>query len=371
MKKFYYPDYYFKNKERFFGKISEKDFDSYKWQLKNVINSKNQLLKLLPRLEGKIPDNLFERFSVTPYFFCLVDFDNFDNDPVAKQVIPDPRENVKLNYLKIDPFNEQNKSPEKQIIKRYPDRVLLVTTNFCPSYCRYCARKWNWQKSLSLTEDNMTEVLTYLKNNKQIREVIISGGEPLLLPVKFLEKIIGDILSVESVETVRIGTRIFSFLPQRIDKSILKMFKKYSPLWLVTHFNHSNEITPKTSEAVLRAIESGACIVNQSVLLKDINDTPEKMKRLVNDLQVIGVKPYYLFNCDLIEGTSHFRTGVEAGLKIMESLRGNTGGVCIPQFIIDLPEGGKVPILPEYLIEKNETSLKIRNYEGKIFDCPV
>lgn len=371
MKSFKYNERFFINREVFFKNVPDRVFNNPLWQIKNKIDTKEKLLSFIPSLKGQLSDNLFNKFSITPYFFCLINFDDLNNDPIAKQVIPDERENEKSAFLNIDPFNEQEKKPETQLIKRYPDRVLLVTSNICPSYCRYCTRKWNWGKGEYLNEEKLSQVLNYLTNNKNIREVIISGGEPLLLPYSFLEKIIKSIIRIEHIEVIRIASRILSFLPQKINNEFLKILKKYKPIWLVTHFNHPNEITPETNRAVEKILETGVAIVNQSVLLKGINDNAETMKRLVNDLEILRIKPYYLFNCDLIEGTKHLRADFNKGIEIMDKLRGNTGGICIPSFIIDLPEGGKVPILPEYIVERNENVLKLRNYQGRIFDYPL
>ncbi|HOV14732.1 MAG TPA: KamA family radical SAM protein, partial [Spirochaetota bacterium] len=347
------------------------EFNNPKWQINNSINTKEKLVKLIPDRFENISENLFNKFSITPYFWCLINHNENDSDPLAKQIIPDERENIKNSFLDIDPFSEQSKSPEKQLIKRYSDRVLVVTSNICPSYCRYCTRKWNWDKGQTIADKELIKIVEYLKENKNIREVIISGGEPFLLSVAFLERIIQNIITIPTIEVIRVATRILSFLPQKITKNLTLMLKKYRPIWIVTHFNHPNEITPETVNAVNKLLDAGVSIVNQSVLLKGVNEDFETLKRLFYDLTTLGIKPYYLFNCDLVSGTHHFRADFDIGLKIIEDLRGNVGGICIPNLIVDLPHGGKVPILPDYIIEKNKTNLKLKNYQGKIFDYPL
>jgi len=349
----------------------KKKWDNYKWQLNNLINSADLIEKYIP-LDNETRELIKNsRFSVTPHLLSLINTNNYIDDPIAKQVIPNKDELIVNDFLKNDPFSEKIKNPSKNIIKRYPDRVLLVTSNVCPSYCRFCTRKWNWQDNWILQRDDLKGVVDYLGNNSNIREVIISGGEPLILESDFLEEILKKIRSVKSIEVIRIATRILTFLPQRIDKKLTNIIKKYGPIWLVTHFNHPNEITESTEFAIDRLLDAKVSIINQSVLLKDINDNYSILSSLMKKLESLLIKPYYLFQCDLVEGTTHFRTPIEKGIELIKKMRDSISGICQPTYIIDLPEGTKIPISPQYIskIEKNKIILK--NYEEKLFEYPL
>ena len=345
--------------------------NNYKWQLNNLINSVNSIEKYIPldNETSKLIKN--SRFSITPHLLSLINTNDYLNDPIAKQVIPSVNELITNDFLKNDPFNERIKSPSKNIIKRYPDRVLLITSNMCPAYCRFCTRKWNWQDNWILQREDIKSVVNYLENNNNIREVIISGGEPLILDDDFLEEILKKIRKIKSIEVIRIASRILTFLPQRIDKKLINIIKKYGPIWIVTHFNHPNEITEVTKSAIDKLLDAKVSIINQSVLLKDINDNYEILSSLMKKLESLLIKPYYLFQCDLIEGTTHFRVPIERGIELIKKMRGNISGICQPTYIIDHPEGTKIPISPQYIskIEKNKIILK--NYEEKIFDYPL
>ncbi len=356
---------------RYFEKVPSRKWNSYKWHLNNLINSSSLLEKYISLdIETRqVVDNT--KFSITPHLLSLINCSDYQNDPIAKQIVPNKSELVCNNFLKNDPFNEKNRTPAKNIIKRYPDRVLLVTSNICPSYCRFCTRKWNWQENWAINKNDIREIVGYLENNMDIREVIISGGEPFLLNTDFLEEIIRNIRNVKHIEVIRIATRILTFLPQRVDRRLINMLKKYGPIWIVTHFNHPFEITSLAKEAVDKLLDSKVAIVNQSVLLKDINDNYETLSTLMKKLESMLIKPYYLFQCDLIEGTAHFRVSIDKGMELIGKMRGNIGGICQPTYIIDLPEGAKVPILPDYILKRGDDKLVIRNYEGKNFDYPL
>jgi lysine 2,3-aminomutase len=356
------------NRKKYFPDILDENWNDWQWQLRNVITEATELKKFFPEIDVESTDKVAARFpfSVTPYFLSLINNDVPLSDPVGKQIIPDIREFDFDSRLILDPFREETeRSPLPCVVQRYPDRIILVTTNFCPAKCRYCTRKWNWDKCNTLTAEMLKDVVAYLKSHPQIREVILTGGEPFLLNLKFLDNILSAISSVDSIEVIRIGSRILSFLPQRITDDVTAVLSKYSPIWIVTHFNHPNEFTQETENAVKKILRSGCALCNQSVLLKDINDNAEVMKELVHALQNILIKPYYIFHPDLIEGTSHFRGSIENGIQIMKSLRGYTGGICVPYYVVDLPEGGKVPLLPEYILKKTENGILFSNYEDK------
>ena len=311
------------NRKKYFPDILDENWNDWQWQLRNVVTEATELKKFFSEIDVESIDKVAVRFSfsVTPYFLSLINDDIPLNDPVGKQVIPDIREFQKDSRLILDPFKEEKeRSPIPGVVQRYPDRIILVTTNFCPAKCRYCTRKWNWDKCQFLTSEMLKDVVAYLKIHPEIREVIITGGEPFLLNLEFLDSILSAISSVDSIEVIRIGSRILSFLPQRISDDVVSILSKYSPIWIVTHFNHPNEFTSDTEAAVKKLLRAGCALCNQSVLLKDINDNAEVMKELVHALQNILIKPYYIFHPDLIEGTSHFRGSIENGIQIMKSL---------------------------------------------------
>lgn len=341
-----FPDWYEQNKKRFFKKINEKNWKDWNWQLSNRITTSIELKKFFYFIDEKEIESVIKKFpfAITPYLLSIINIDDPDN-PILRQVLPSRLELDKSKDLSLDPFDEKNNSPVKNVIKRYPDRVVITVTNKCPAYCRYCTRKWMWGEVTLITKDLLNQIVGYLKSSKEIREVIISGGEPFMISPKMLEYIIKSILNIPHIEAIRIGTRILSFLPMRITKQLTSTLSKYKPVWIVTHFNHPTEITPYTEEAVNRLITSGVAICNQTVLLKGVNDDIEIMKSLVNSLQRLRVKPYYIFQCDLVEGTNHFRTPLRTGIEIMKKLRENTGGLCIPTYVIDHPKRGKIPIL--------------------------
>lgn len=365
--------FYLNNKNTVFNNISDAEWNDYKWQLKNQITDPGNLAHFFKFVDGRFGNftkasDIF-RFAVTPYFLSLINFEN-KNDPILLQIFPNEEELSKESALTMDPFSEKKRSPVKNLIKRYPDRAVVLATDRCASYCRYCTRKWNWTAGDTLSDEELEVIVTYLHNNKNIREIILSGGDPFILPPEKLDRILSAIYSVDSIEVVRIGTRTLSFLPQKIDKKLVSVLKKYKPLWIITHFNHPNEFTIDTEKAIDLLLDAKASLANQSVLIKNVNDDSETMINLFQTLEYCQIKPYYLFQCDLVEGTKHFRTSVEKGLEIMRDVRGNIGGLCIPTYVVDLPDGGKVPLLPEYLLEINSDNIKIKNYEGKIFNYP-
>ncbi len=306
--------------------------------------------------------------SVTPYYLSLIDPADPD-DPIRKQAVPSPMEMTMGSIGLEDPLDERKDTMVPGLVHRYPDRVLLVLTDICPMFCRHCTRKREWHNGGWVRSPSEVEaMLDYIAQHRAVRDVIISGGDPLTLSTRHLESIISRIRKIEHVEIIRIGTRFPVVLPQRIDNELCDMLAKYGPIWLNTHFNHVREITPEAAKACDRLLRSGVPVNNQSVLLRGINDTVEAQTRLCHGLLRIKVRPYYLFQCDEVQGTEHLRTPVETGIRIIEGMRGHTSGLAIPTFVIDLPHsGGKVPLQPNYVLAQTEGELVLRNYEGRVF----
>jgi len=359
-------------KREFWGDYSAKEWNDWKWQLRNRIMNVETLEKVIPiTIEEKkaIGHSLeFLRMAITPYYASLIDPDN-PNDPIRKQAIPTVKELEVAPEDMLDPLHEDVDSPTPGLTHRYPDRVLLLVTDMCSMYCRHCTRRrkaGDTDKALPL--DYVDKAVEYLKVHPEVRDVLISGGDPLTLPTDHLESIIKRIASVPTVEIIRIGSRIPVVLPQRIDDELVDMLKKYQPIWINTHFNHPKEFTPESCAALGKLADAGFPLGNQSVLLRGVNDHPEIMKRLVHDLVKNRVRPYYIYQCDLSQGLSHFRTSVAKGLEIMEYLRGHTSGFAVPTYVIDAPHGGgKIPVMPQYLISYGENKVILRNYEGGLF----
>jgi len=358
---------------RFFGDIPNDIWDDWKWQFRNRFTRIEQLTQFIP-LSTKEQAQLrlvTMRYplSVTPYYLSLINPDNHD-DPIRKQAIPSIMEMTMVSMGVEDPLCEKKDTVIPGLVHRYPDRVLLVLTDICPVLCRHCTRKREWRRGGWVRSPAEVEAtLDYISRHKAIRDVIISGGDPLTLSTRHLEDVISQIRKIRHIEIIRIGTRFPVVLPQRIDNELCSMLARYGPIWLNTHFNHVQEITPEAAEACDRLLRSGVPVNNQSVLLRGINDTVETQTELCHGLLKIKVRPYYLFQCDEVQGTEHLRTPVEVGMKIIEGMRGHTSGLAIPTFVIDLPQGGgKVPLQPDYILAQSEGELVLRNYEGHIFN---
>jgi lysine 2,3-aminomutase len=339
------------------------------WQ-KSLAKSVNSLEQLAGRF-GIHPEPLepvVERYpmKITPYYLGLI---NEIGDPIWRQCVPDPRELE--DSLPIDSYDEAELSPVPGLIHRYPDRVVLLVSSSCPTFCRFCMRK-SWMKKRRGTnlKESIDEAIEYIWENPTIRDVILSGGDPLMLPDESLEDILNHLRRIPHIEIIRIGSRAPVTLPDRITLKLCRTLKRYHPLYFNTHFNHSSEITSKSTRACLRLVDAGIPVGNQTVLLKGVNDDPSVMKKLMQHLLTIRVKPYYIHHMDLVQGTSHFRTSVEQGKKIMASLRGHTSGVATPYYVIDLPKGkGKVPVLPDD-VKRDGKILYLRNYRGEIIEYP-
>ncbi|MFH1651144.1 MAG: KamA family radical SAM protein [Chloroflexota bacterium] len=359
-------------RQRFFGDIPDSSWQDWRWQFRNRITTPAQLSRFLPltRDEQAQLHDVIRRypFAVTPYYLSLIDPDD-PEDPVRKQAIPSILEITMGMMGQEDPLEERRDSVVPGLVHRYPDRALMVLTDICPMLCRHCTRKREWRGGGWVrSQAEIEAMLDYIRRHPQVRDIIISGGDPLTLATPHLESIISRVRSIPHVEIIRIGSRFPVVLPQRIDAELCDMLGRYGPIWLNTHFNHYREVTPEAAAACDRLLRAGVPVNNQCVLLRGVNDSVETMTRLSHALLRSKVRPYYLFQCDEVEGTEHLRTPVETGLKIIEGMRGHTSGLAVPHFVIDLPHGGgKVPLQPNYVVAQTEDSLMLRNYQGNLF----
>ncbi|HEY41561.1 MAG TPA: KamA family radical SAM protein [Dehalococcoidia bacterium] len=357
---------------RFFAHIPQADWDNWKWHFRNRITTVDELAKYIPlSSREKASIKLVTRkypLSITPYYLSLIS-PHDPGDPIRKQAVPSILEITMGSVGSEDPLEEKRDSVVPGLVHRYQDRVLMVLTDICPMLCRHCTRKREWCKGGWVRSPAQIEtMLDYIRRHENVRDVIISGGDPLALSTHYLEEIVSRLRKIRHVEIIRIGTRFPVVLPQRIDDELCGMLSEYGPVWLNTHFNHQHEITPEAAQACDRLLRSGVPVNNQSVLLKGVNDTVEAQKKLCHELLRIKVRPYYLFQCDEVQGTEHLRTPVEVGIKIMEGLRGHTSGLAVPTFVVDLPEGGgKVPLQKNYILSQTDGELIVSNYKGNVF----
>ena len=361
-----------RNRARFFGHVSDESWNDWKWHFRNRIGSADELTRHIP-LSAKDQEQIRlvttkYPLSVTPYYFSLVDWDNPD-DPVRIQAVPSFKEIGLAGMGMEDPLDEKGHSPVPGLVHRYPDRVLMVLTDICPMLCRHCTRKREWRHGGWVhNAEEIERMLDYIRKTPGVRDVVISGGDPLTLSTRRLEEVLAGLRQIKHVEMIRIGTRFPVVLPQRIDDELCSMLSKYGPIWVNTHFNHPHEITPEAAQACDKLLRAGIPVNNQSVLLRGVNDTVETQLKLCHELLRIKVRPYYLFQCDEVQGTEHLRTPVETGIKIIEGMRGHTSGLAVPTFVIDLPQGGgKVPVQPNYVVLQTSEELLIRNYQGRLF----
>ncbi len=355
--------------------VSKKDWDDWKWQIRNRITTVEQLkevVNLTPEEEQGVKESLkVLRMAISPYFAMLMDPDD-PNCPIRMQAVPTIKEIDFSASDMEDPLFEDIDSPAPGLTHRYPDRVLFLITDMCGNYCRHCTRRrfaghTDKQQSSSAIDAS----IKYIKEHEEIRDVLLSGGDGLMVSDAMLEDIIKRLKAIDHVEIVRIGSRAPCTLPQRITPELCKMLAKYHPIWLNTHFNHPKEITPESTKAVAMLADHGIPVGNQSVLLKGINDCPTIMKKLCHELVKIRCRPYYFYQCDLSKGLEHFRTDVGKGIEIAEALRGHTSGFSVPTFIVDAPGGGgKIPVGPNYLISMSDKKVILRNYEGGTFMYP-
>lgn len=364
-------DSYLARKEKYFPNVDEKDWIDWRWQVRNRIKSVEELelyINLSAEEKNSIASVLSKfRMAITPYYLCLIDPDN-ENCPIKKQAIPSLYEMTIGENDMVDPLAEDTDSPVPGLTHRYPDRVLFLITDMCSMYCRHCTRRrFAGQHDQKMPQDRIDQAIEYIRKHDEIRDVLLSGGDALLVSDEILEDIIKRLRDIEHVEVIRLGTRTPVVLPQRITVEFTEMLKKYHPIWLNTHFNHYDEITKESKLAIDRLADAGVPLGNQSVLLRGVNDSVEIMKKLVQRLAYIRVRPYYIYQCDLSLGIEHFRTPVSKGIEIIEGLRGHTSGYCVPTFVVDAPGGGgKIPVMPNYLISQAPGKIVLRNYEGVI-----
>jgi lysine 2,3-aminomutase len=353
--------------------VSEREWNDWRWQLRHRITTYEQLKEILELTSEEIEGIKHSKgrlaLAVTPYFASLMDPFN-PNCPIRRQAIPRVEEIHLSKNEMVDPLGEDKHSPVPGLVHRYPDRVLLLVTDQCAVYCRYCTRRrLVGSHERSITQGNFEEVLRYLKSHRKVRDVLLSGGDPLLLENERLEEILSRLRALPHIELLRIGTRVPVTLPQRITGGLVRMLKKYHPLMISIHFTHPKEITDAVKRACNELADGGIPLGSQTVLLKSINDKPYIMKKLVQELLKIRVRPYYIYQCDLAMGTEHFRTSVATGIQIIEKLRGHTTGYAVPTYVVDAPGGGgKIPLQPDYVVSRGKGKIALRNYEGKIFE---
>ncbi len=361
----------------FFADIPDEKWNDWHWQLSHRLNSAEDFEKVftLTNSERKALSaaNLF-RVDITPYFASLIN-PNDPEDPIRKQVIPTAAEILPFTGMMEDSLAEDQHSPVPGLVHRYPDRALMLVTTQCASYCRYCTRsRIVGDPGATFSRADFELQLDYLRHTPQIRDVLLSGGDPLTLAPKILEELLTKLREIPHIDIVRIGSRVPVFMPQRVTTELTDMLQKFHPLWLNIHVNHPNEISAELAEACDKLSRAGIPLGNQSVLLAGVNDCPHIQKKLVQDLVRIRVRPYYLYQCDLVEGAGHFRTPVAKGFEILEALRGHTSGFSVPTYVVDAPGGGgKIPVGPNYMISMSDHKIVLRNYEGFIttYEEPV
>ena len=350
------------------------NWHDWRWQARHSIRELSLFETLLdvrfPESEKKALQKTLDKFplAITPYYLSLINTQDMANDPIYRQAFPCPAELHTMPHDMVDPLHEDHDCPTPGITHRYPDRVLFLISNMCAMYCRHCTRKRRVGDIDSVPDwDTIQQGIDYIRRTPQVRDVLLSGGDPLILPDEQLDRILGQLRAIEHVEIIRIGSRTPVVLPYRITDELVAMLRKHHPLWLNTHFNHPREMTFSARAALTKLADAGIPLGNQSVLLAGVNDCPRIMRRLVHKLVQNRVRPYYLYQCDLSEGLSHFRTPVGKGIEILESLIGHTTGFCVPTYVIDAPGGGgKIPIMPNYLISWSTNKVVLRNYEGVI-----
>ncbi len=346
----------------------------WRWQLKHSIQ-KISTFEALTGIsftdeEKKELEATVEKFplSITPYYLSLIEKEDFRNDPIFIQAFADPREMIVQQWETEDPLHEDEDSPVEGITHRYPDRVLFHVSNVCSMYCRHCTRKRKVGDVDFIPDRSQVQKgIDYIKETPVVRDVLLSGGDPLMLNDEYLDWILTELRKIDHVEIIRIGSRMPVVLPYRITDELVAMLKKHHPIWLNTHFNHPRELSHASRVALAKLADGGIPLGNQSVLLAGVNDCPRLMKTLVQKLVASRVRPYYLYQCDLSEGLTHFRTPVGKGIEILESLRGHTSGFAVPTYVVDAPGGGgKIPMMPNYLLSWSPHKVILRNYEGVI-----
>ncbi len=355
--------------------VAPEQWNDWKWQIRNRITTSSQLCSVIDLNERERADidKCLKHFkmAITPYFASLMDADDPDC-PIRKQAVPSLNELIVDQCDMEDPLSEEEYSPVEGLVHRYPDRVLLLLTHKCSMYCRHCTRRRVVGcEDFSLSSGKLEKALGYIRQNRQIRDVLMSGGDPLVMPDNWLEDVIGRLRAIPHVEIIRIGTRTPVVLPMRITAGLLEMLRKYQPIWINTHFNHPREITAESSQACERIADAGIPLGSQTVLLRGVNDDAGTLKELFTKLVKIRVRPYYLYQCDIAKGIGHFRTTVEQGIEIMRNIRGYISGFAVPTYVIDAPGGGgKIPINPDYILGIDDKQAVLRNYKGDIYTYP-
>ncbi len=365
---------YMKHLERrtkYFPNATDKEWNDWHWQVKNRITNAEDLNKYikLEKEELDIISNVLGQFrmAITPYYLTLINPDNV-NDPVRLQAVPAIDELHIGSHDLLDPLHEDADSVVPGLTHRYPDRVLFLITDMCSMYCRHCTRRrFAGQQDTGSKMDNVDLAIQYIRNHPEVNDVLLSGGDALLVSDARLEYIISELRTIDHVGVIRLGTRTPVVMPQRITPDLVNMLKKYHPIWVNTHYNHSKELTPEAKEALDLMSDAGIPLGNQSVLLRGVNDCVNIMKKLVKRLIQLRVRPYYIYQCDLSRGIEHFRTPVSKGIEIIEGLRGHISGIAVPTFVVDAPGGGgKIPVMPNYVISQAPGKTILRNYEGMI-----
>ncbi|MCQ2604854.1 MAG: KamA family radical SAM protein [Spirochaetia bacterium] len=354
-----------------------KEWNSWKWQFANRITTAEELDRVL-HLSPSEKDNIScclknFRMAITPYYASLMDPEDPDC-PIRRQAVPSILETVRGEFDLDDPLGEVRYNPVPYVVQRYPDRALLLVTLKCSMYCRHCTRRRvvGENEEFIIPQPALDVALDYIRRHTEIRDVLISGGDPFVLPTDRLEHIISSVRAIEHVEIIRIGTRVPVVMPMRIDKELTDMLRKYHPLWVNTHFNHPKELTPEAVRACEALADAGIPLGNQTVLLKGINDSTPVMKELLLKLVKARVRPYYIFQCDLSVGISHFRVPVQTGIDIMHDLIGNISGYAVPKYAVDAPGGGgKVPLNYNYIVSKDDRELTLETYTGRLYKYPV
>ena len=367
------PLYY--QRYRPWREVKREDWDHWKWQLQHTVTTAEELAEILPMSAEELERirHTFSKykFAVAPYYLSLADPSN-PECPILLQSIPTDAElHIEPGEMN-DPLSEDADMPVPNVVHRYPDRVLVTLTGVCSMYCRFCTRRrFVLDKEGHKQRNEVDVIVDYIDSHPEIRDVIVSGGDALMMGTAMLKEVLGRLRAIPHVEILRIASKIPCVLPMRITPELVEMLKAFKPLYFMTHFNHPYEISPEVKIACDRIVDGGIPIMNQSVLLRKINSDATIMKKLMQELLSLRVKPYYIYQCDLSEGISHFRTPVEKGIEIIESLRGHTSGLAVPEFVIDVPGGGgKIPVAPHYLITQSDKKVVVRNYEGFISTYP-
>ena len=361
-------------RRRYFSEATSAEWNHWRWQLTNRISNLSQLERVIQLSEDERNalggnGNLLP-LAITPYYASLIDGDN-PLQPLRRTVVPVSGEHLRSPGEAEDPLGEDHDSPVPGIVHRYPDRVLFLVTDFCSTNCRYCTRSRMVGHNKAFKKEQWQRGIDYIKATPVVRDVLLSGGDPLTLSDEKLEWLLSQLRRIPHVELLRIGSKVPVVLPQRITPALTRMLKRYHPLWMSIHCTHPDELTPESSQGCERLADAGIPLGSQTVLLAGINDDVETMKGLMHGLLKMRVKPYYLYQCDPIVGSAHFRTPVEKGLEIIQGLRGHTSGYAVPTYAIDAPGGGgKIPLLPEYVVGREGDYLVLKNYEGRIFRYP-